>query len=154
MIQTIAPTITATSAGDTFFLVTAVGGADSAAVAGECGLPQCGQVGALGEISLPQSRHFTSGMRSLSLLNSLRITRRVGRWCQTARNGRKPYYPPPDCAALPRFVPALVCPISVLNNTEFRANASFSPANYRFGSIKTPKWPRSHQRVSALFVGK
>src|ERR1700726_2178761 len=53
MIQTIATTTsTVMVTGDSPFL----GGAAPA-----LGLPQCGQVGALGEISLPQSGHFTRG---------------------------------------------------------------------------------------------
>jgi hypothetical protein len=56
------PMITATSAASKIFLPVAVGLEDSAAVAGDCGLPQRGQLGALDEISLPQSGHFTRGM--------------------------------------------------------------------------------------------
>ena len=61
-----APKISAAmSAGDTFFLA-AVGRA-SAMIEGSCGLPQCGQLGALGEMSLPQSGHFIRGIVRVSV---------------------------------------------------------------------------------------
>jgi hypothetical protein len=52
------PTIISTTiAGDvSFFLGTTT----------DFGLPQCGQLGALGDISLPQSGHFTRGMAWVS----------------------------------------------------------------------------------------
>jgi hypothetical protein len=51
------------STGDAFFLATV--GRGSGLIEGNCcGLPQCGQLAALGEISLPQSGHFISGIAS------------------------------------------------------------------------------------------
>jgi hypothetical protein len=58
--QMTAPKIaTAMSTGDDFFLTV---GRASVMIEGTCGLPQCGQLGALGEMSLPQSGHFIRGI--------------------------------------------------------------------------------------------
>jgi hypothetical protein len=67
----IAPKIIAVMrAGDTFFLATV--GRASVMIEGSCGLPQCGQLGALGEMSLLQSGHFIRGMAWLSRTYTVR----------------------------------------------------------------------------------